>query len=74
MQEKHWENEGGFAGAEILEICLETHAPPGGTCPAARRQRRDNGSVWLRGEILIFLWYFDIQLLGENWIWRNSKG
>jgi len=42
----------------------ETHAPPGGTGPAARRQCRYSESVWLCGEFMIF-GYFDIQCWGK---------
>ncbi|QCD89212.1 hypothetical protein DEO72_LG4g152 [Vigna unguiculata] len=40
-------------GAAILGNWPESHAPPSSTGLAARRQRKDSGSVWLRSTMMV---------------------
>jgi len=38
---------------ELWKFAQKRHAPPGGTRPAARRQRRDSASTWQQGATLV---------------------
>jgi len=58
-----------FAGAKILRIFPELHAPPSGIGPTARRQRKDN-ELWVAARYSYGFRIIGRPVVSENLILR----